>query len=191
MNKISPQTILVISKSNIFFESIKRILIFTLKTDFIQKADYSVFYQNPEKLKSADLLIIDYRFRNDIDIEPIEHLVNKTPSDFRIYIFVDFGCDINSTESIRVFKPDTKLKYLSEPYGNYFNMHEDNSEVKRNSLTKKENKIAELIYKGMNNKQIAKNQNISEKTVKAHLTNIYRKLNIKNRFELMLNANRM
>ena len=191
MNKTGPQTALVITESNIFFESIKRILIFTLKTDFIQKADNSVLCHNPEKLRSADLLIIDYRFSNDPDNKLVERLKGETSPDFKIFIFADSGCNISSTEIIKVFKPESKVKLISEPYRNEFNTQEDDPEPKKYTLTKKENKIAELIYKGMNNKQIAKNQNISEKTVKAHLTNIYRKLNIKNRFELMLNANRM
>lgn len=48
-------------------------------------------------------------------------------------------------------------------------------------LTKRELEIAELIIKGYTNKQIAELTNISIYTVKTHISNIFCKLNAKNR----------
>ena len=53
-------------------------------------------------------------------------------------------------------------------------------------LTKREQEIAEACSRGLRNKEIASHLNISEKTVKGHLNNIFRKLRVDNRLELAL-----
>jgi DNA-binding NarL/FixJ family response regulator len=53
-------------------------------------------------------------------------------------------------------------------------------------LTPREREIAEWISKGENNKQIARRLFITERTVKAHLTGIFRKLGIGGRLSLAL-----
>jgi len=57
------------------------------------------------------------------------------------------------------------------------------------SLSKREIDVATRIATGQNNKQIAQNLNISERTVKAHLTSIFKKLNISDRLHLALLMN--
>ena len=52
-------------------------------------------------------------------------------------------------------------------------------------LTQRENEIVIEICNGLNNKEIAKALFIEEGTVKTHLNNIYKKLNIKSRSELL------
>ncbi|MDY8137876.1 response regulator transcription factor [Aquimarina sp. 2201CG5-10] len=54
------------------------------------------------------------------------------------------------------------------------------------SLSKQENTIKNLIIEGKSNKEIANELFISLSTVKTHITNIYSKLNISNRKELLL-----
>ena len=53
-------------------------------------------------------------------------------------------------------------------------------------LTEREKEIADACSRGLRNKEIAKALNISEKTVKAHLNNIYRKLHVGGRLALGL-----
>jgi len=53
-------------------------------------------------------------------------------------------------------------------------------------LTVREREIAALVGSGGTNKQIAKQLDISERTVKAHLTEIFRKLGIADRLKLAL-----
>ncbi|WP_075341711.1 response regulator transcription factor [Tenacibaculum agarivorans] len=54
-------------------------------------------------------------------------------------------------------------------------------------LTKQEIAIKELIIHGKTNKEIANELHISLNTVKTHISNIYQKLNISNRRDLILN----
>lgn len=53
-------------------------------------------------------------------------------------------------------------------------------------LTPREKEIALLVLEGLSNKYIADRGNISEPTVKTHLTNIFNKLQLKDRVALVL-----
>ena len=54
------------------------------------------------------------------------------------------------------------------------------------SLTKREMEILRLVAEGLTNEEIGKKIFISEKTVKTHLTNIFDKLKVNNRFKAAL-----
>ena len=57
-----------------------------------------------------------------------------------------------------------------------------------NNLTSREVEVLELIAEGMINKEIAKTLYISEKTVKNHVSNIFRKLNVSDRTQAAVYA---
>ena len=54
------------------------------------------------------------------------------------------------------------------------------------ALTPREQEVARMVRLGGNNKMIARELDISERTVKAHLSAIFRKLDIQNRLHLAL-----
>jgi DNA-binding CsgD family transcriptional regulator len=58
------------------------------------------------------------------------------------------------------------------------------------TLTNKENEILELLQQGKTNKEIASEFFISVSTVKTHINNIFKKMNISNRNELLLKNNK-
>jgi DNA-binding CsgD family transcriptional regulator len=53
-------------------------------------------------------------------------------------------------------------------------------------LSNREVEVAELVSKGMANKEVADRLFVTEKTVKFHLTNIYKKMAIKSRSQLIV-----
>lgn len=53
-------------------------------------------------------------------------------------------------------------------------------------LSNRESEVAELVTKGMSNKEVANQLFVTEKTVKFHLTNIYKKMNVKSRAQLIV-----
>jgi DNA-binding NarL/FixJ family response regulator len=55
-----------------------------------------------------------------------------------------------------------------------------------NGLTKRELEILQLVAEGLSNEEIGKRIFISRKTVKTHLTNIFDKLQVNNRFKAAL-----
>lgn len=58
------------------------------------------------------------------------------------------------------------------------------------SLTPREREIVDLVEKGGSNKNIARELNISDRTVKSHLSIIFKKLNVNDRLQLALLANK-
>jgi DNA-binding CsgD family transcriptional regulator len=62
---------------------------------------------------------------------------------------------------------------------------------KRDELTPAELEVASLVSEGKRNKEIAGALWMSEKTVEAHLSRIYRKLGVRNRAELVAQRARL
>ena len=57
-----------------------------------------------------------------------------------------------------------------------------------NSLTIRERQIVLIVAEGFSNKEVGRQLNLSEGTVKVHLHNIYNKLGVKNRTALVVRA---
>lgn len=57
--------------------------------------------------------------------------------------------------------------------------------VRQYNLTPREHELVELIYQGKSNKDIAETLFLSESTVKTHIYNIFRKMEVKNRIEVI------
>lgn len=53
-------------------------------------------------------------------------------------------------------------------------------------LSNREAEVAELVTKGLSNKEVANQLFVTEKTVKFHLTNIYKKMCVKSRAQLIV-----
>jgi two-component system response regulator DegU len=64
----------------------------------------------------------------------------------------------------------------------------DKGKGEENSLTPREIEVLQLIAEGMINKEIAKQLYISEKTVKNHVSNIFKKLNVADRTQAAIYA---
>ena len=66
---------------------------------------------------------------------------------------------------------------------------EANATMALNDLTQREQEITSRISKGLSNKEIAKQCGITERTVKAHLTKIFKKSGVSDRVSLAILAN--
>ena len=56
----------------------------------------------------------------------------------------------------------------------------------KEGLSNRESEVAELVTQGLSNKEVATRLFVTEKTVKFHLTNIYKKMNVKSRAQLIV-----
>lgn len=63
-------------------------------------------------------------------------------------------------------------------------------QVSLDSLTEREREVAQRVAQGASNKQIARDMNISDRTVKAHLSNIFAKLQVSDRLQLAVRLSR-
>ena len=61
----------------------------------------------------------------------------------------------------------------------------------KSKLSKTELKIIKLLEKGLSNKSISSEYSISENTVKFHLKNIFKKLDVHNRMEAVYQLNNL
>lgn len=97
-----------------------------------------------------------------------------------------FWLVINAANIILLYRRDFSHSYLQEAPAAAvpLNVEEALDEVKMQyELTKREVEILKEVYDGKTNTQIAEELFISESTVKAHIYNIFRKLDVKNRIE--------
>jgi two-component system, NarL family, response regulator LiaR len=78
------------------------------------------------------------------------------------------------------------LKALSSAVNQFRGAHGEKNGSGR--LHTRELDVLKLAAKGMSNKEIAKQLVISDRTVQAHMVNIFRKLNVNSRFEAVLHA---
>lgn len=53
-------------------------------------------------------------------------------------------------------------------------------------LSRREAEVASIVAKGKSNKEVATDLFVTEKTVKFHLTNIYKKMQVKSRAQLIV-----
>jgi DNA-binding NarL/FixJ family response regulator len=67
----------------------------------------------------------------------------------------------------------------------------DDGGAAREELTLRQRRVLELLSQGLSNKQIARTLAISEITVKAHVSSIFRKLGVTNRVQAVLEAGRL
>ena len=106
----------------------------------------------------------------------------KNIMDFTIF----FWLVINAANMVLMYKKDFAESYLHqpEPVAQTLNLDEAMDLVKEKyELTKREVEILKEVYDGKTNTQIAEDLFISESTVKAHIYNIFRKMNVKSRVE--------
>ncbi|GGH83286.1 NarL family two-component system response regulator YdfI [Pullulanibacillus pueri] len=78
-----------------------------------------------------------------------------------------------------LLKPETMAKLLTLKDKN----HHRRTLLDKNVLTDKELFIVQAVAKGYRNKEIALDMGIAERTIKAHLTNIFNKLSVNSRAE--------
>ncbi len=103
------------------------------------------------------------------------------------YLSKDIDCDGIIDAIVRVYDGETvtfpKVSELIKEDMDYVRRQiEENT--KSQKLTKRELQVMALISKGMSNKAIAKHLEISDKTVKNHVSSILRKLSLNDRTQI-------
>lgn len=106
------------------------------------------------------------------------------------YILKDSNADSLINGIRRVYKGE---KYIQQSVADLVNESTNNDEYnssisKINSLTKREYEVLILIAEGSNNRDIAERLFISEKTVKNHVSNILKKLDLNDRVQVAIFA---
>ena len=191
MKKYSKEiNIILLSNSTLFFEGIKKVfeseknINIILETSEIIEVKTILDDVKPDFIicDSRTVLIKNKKFSRYVgEISPktvillfaSEHKENKK-LDNTIYV------------SDSITAPELVNVVLNKNVTSISDMIDKQPVEVKNKLTKTELKVINFISEGYTNKEAAKKLSISEKTVKAHLTNIFIKLNLKNRYQLIV-----
>ena len=115
---------------------------------------------------SARIRINTAKGNSEIGFSP--YILNITDKDEFIYI-------IRKVLKGKKFYDSELLQYSIQN-------HKVNDE---NNLTSRENNVLSYVYKGFSNKEIANELNVTDYTIKKHVSSILKKLNLRNRQELI------
>lgn len=98
---------------------------------------------------------------------------------------------ISTHTDINLFKKAIRAVYEGQIWLDHYDvknlLHKASFIHDRDIFTKREKDIVELVCDGCSNKEIAQRLYLSEQTVKAHLSRIFRKYNVSSRSQLMSN----
>ncbi len=136
-----------------------------LKKDI--KLNVSYYINLLDDLKSSQISVDEYYFlEQELAYYSLEKQKNRLLLSMILNI-IFFAVIVFFSIFVYIKKKNKKLKITEE-------------------LSKQEYKIKEFIVDGKSNKEIAEELFISLNTVKTHITNIYNKLNVSNRRELIV-----
>lgn len=167
------------------------------ETDFLEDVDNIL----PER--SCDVILTDMNMKNDIFAEDI---INKITFENEIGVIALIPSDdismlkglslekFNGVVSLSAeFDKLVNSIHIAANKGKYIDecflyKLEKGKDEKTNQLTNREIEVLKLIAKGCFNKEIASKMGISERTVKNHVSNIFKKIDVCDRTQAALYA---
>lgn len=195
-------TIVITDDHSMIREGLKQLLELDENFRVIGQAGDGIECLRLLKKELPDVLLLDINMPNMNGIEVLEHL-KKEYSQIKVLILtihneveyllkaVDIGCngyilkDSNSAmlkKAIHsVYEGDSFIQPDLIPILNAGLVERDSSEGALGGLTKREIEVLKLLAEGLFNKEIAYKLNISERTVKNHVSNIFKKINASDR----------
>ncbi len=111
----------------------------------------------------------------------VEYLVRATDIGVEGYILKDAGFDELKTAIYSIMNGENYIQPKLIPSLNNYLVHKDMEVDKIKSLTRREMDVLKLMAVGGFNKDIAAKLNISERTVKNHISNIFKKIEVTDR----------
>ena len=186
--------IALISDSKLILNGIRRILEFETGMIVVAEGAGLGDLKKFAREMSPDFIFLDNR-ESAYDIEKIMRSGEIKRPAIRVIQFTEGGTagegipnlinvnhETTSTELVAVIKRGADK--------NQAPADKKTDETKSSKITKTESKIIKHIAAGESNKDIAELLSVSEKTVKAHITNIFHKLHLQNRYQLMIYGKR-
>ncbi len=207
MNKMGEENlmstkVMLVDDHALIREGIKQLLEFDGSIDVIEQASDGA--ECLEKLQHVqpDILLLDINMPNVNGIEVLEEIKKKnipvkvlmltvhSEAEYLVqavdigangYILKDSGSEELKKAIQSVMDGDSYIQPSLIPSLNSRLVNRDIDKEKIAALTKREMEILTQIAGGMFNKEIAMNLNISERTVKNHISNIFKKIDVSDR----------
>ena len=160
-------------------EGIKCLLECDRNVEVIAEADDGLECLQKLEFTKPDILLLDLSMPNMNGIEVLRELRKSNGADG--YILKD--SDINELKQAIniILKGESYIQSSLLPILDSDMVESKDEKEKLESLTKREMEILKRIADGMLNKEIAVCLNISERTVKNHISNIFKKIDVSDR----------
>lgn len=156
------------------------LIILNKKMDIVFKNKKADFFLNRFELPD-DIINIVRRIFNAIDDKRLAELF---PGE--IYVFKKFeGSPSNWRFRFYIYEKDDPLIYILIIEESISNKLDMNDIRKQYSLTRRETDVLRRVLDGLKNIEIAEELEITEQTIKDHLSKIYAKMKAENRMSLM------
>jgi DNA-binding NarL/FixJ family response regulator len=187
MNKVS--RIVLASGSRLLLEGMRKIL----ESGTGLKVVAEVF-NSREVQKSLDKMRPEFLFLDnrtpDLDIHKLLDFMNKKGHETKVILFGNEPSESFCPSNVIYINKETDSSELIKiiKSTNYVASTETaiNDDGEKHNITRMERRVAELIEEGLSNKEISYRLSIREKTVKAHITSIFKKLGFRSRYQLMV-----
>jgi len=111
----------------------------------------------------------------------VEYLLKAVDIGANGYVLKDSDFTMLKKAIVSIYEGDSFIQPDLIPVLNAGLVSRDSSEGTLNGLTKREIEVLKLLAEGLFNKEIAYKLNISERTVKNHVSNIFKKINASDR----------
>lgn len=194
--------IMITDDHSMIREGLKQLLELEGEFKVIAEASDGVECMNVLETLTPDVLLLDINMPNMNGIEVLQKMKEKklkvkvlilTVHNEIEYLLkaVDIGVNgylLKDSESaelkkaiLAVINDENYIQPSLIPLLNSKMIDRDNDSVKIESLTKRELEVLKNISYGMSNKEIAEKLDISERTVKNHISNIFKKIEVTDR----------
>ncbi|MHC5225427.1 LuxR C-terminal-related transcriptional regulator [Ignatzschineria sp. LJL83] len=180
-------SVLVVDQNRLFREKIQYLLSQYAKNALTITAVSELDYQSQQDLQDQriDLLFLEKSVLHNDHLFTILKRISRSYPALKI-IFFSHQEDLELEKKSAYFKVPTIQKVISSE--SLFQIMDDtlhpiSQDVDTTHITPREREILTWLIKGDSNKQIARELNISESTVKIHIQNILRKMDVSSRVE--------
>lgn len=208
MDKIK---LLLVDDHSLVRQGIKQILELEEDLEVIgQASDGEEAIKKAQELK-PDIILLDINMpklngintlRKLKDIDTTTKVIMLTFYEDREYIFETLNLGVNGY-ILKDAESESLIKAIRDVYNGSSYIHpsiamevikktenKDNHGEEKSKLTKREYEVLILIAEGLNNRKIADRLYISEKTVKNHVSNIFKKIKVNDRTQAAIYAYR-
>ena len=135
------------------------------------------------KMQKMDVKVLILTIHNDI-----EYLLKAVDIGIKGYVLKDSESSLLKKAIYQVYKGDMFIQPSLAPLLRQSLAKKKKGEKDQNALTKREIQVLKLLAEGMYNREIGEQLFISEKTVKNHVSSIFKKINVTDRTQAAVYA---
>jgi DNA-binding NarL/FixJ family response regulator len=203
-------TVLLIDDHPIFLEGLRRVLAAEPALTIVGEADTVAGAVAQARALRPDLVVLDLNLKDGSGLEALPRIVEDCPGT-RVLVLSGYGSehampvlrlgargfvrkDMASTSIVKAIQAVLRGEIWAERYATASLVDElfqqAASQPPGEGLTPRERDVLHLVGEGKRNPEIARELSISENTVKTHISSLMRKLEIDDRLQLALYADR-